>query len=400
MDLIDNPRLKEILKFINQHEQDDPAQLVLKHGSNADLPIQEIASQIAARQKAKNKLPSLYKNKNLLFPPPLSMEQCSSEATAKYKAGLIKGESLIDLTGGFGIDSFYLSSSFKQTNYVEQQTQLCKIAQYNFEQLDVNIAVFNKTAEAYLENQTDSVSCIFLDPARRDQKMQRVFQWEDCQPNLIELLSQLLKKADKVMVKAAPMLDIEKACQDLNQHVSAVHIVEWQREVKELLFLIDGKTYENPLIKVVQLDDEGNIYQSFEGNRIKEQQSSIRIEQPRHYLYEPSPAVMKSGLFNSLADSFDLIKLHQNTNLFTSNTLATDFPGRIYQINHKLSPQKKALSKVLKDGKANLKTRNFPLAVEALKKRLGIKDGGNQYLFACTLSDNTKALLLCDKVDS
>jgi len=399
MDLKDNPKLREILDIIKLHEKDDPAVFALKHADRNDLPVLEIAAQLAARRKAKDKLPLLYQNDELWFPPPVSLEQSSSEATALYKASLLTGATFADLTGGFGIDCYFLSSGFNSTTYIERQDYLCEIARYNFEQLGAKISVINETAESYLSKLTEKVDCLYLDPARRDQNKQRVFRWEDCQPNIIELLPKLLEKADSILVKAAPMLDISKAVADLLQHVKAVHIVEWQGEVKELLFLIDKHKIPNPTVYATQIGADGKIEDRMQFTKTGHEKLSAPISLPKKYLYEPSPALMKSGFFNSIAEKYQLTKLHPNTQLFTADELKEGFMGKVYKVKAICNSQKKALKKLLPDGRANLKTRNFPMPVNQLKKKLSITDGGSDYLFACTLVDERKALLVCEKVN-
>jgi 16S rRNA G966 N2-methylase RsmD len=384
-------------KFIKDHEQDNPAQLVLKQKQFPDLPLKELASQIASRQKAKTKLPEWYSEK-VWFPPKLSLEQCSSEATAKFKASLISGQSFADLTGGFGIDTYYLSHNFSKSHYVEQQQELCELAHYNFKVLNSDIEIHHSQSEEFLKNIHKPLDWIYLDPARRGDRNQKVFLWEDCSPNLVELLPLIFEKAQNIIVKAAPMQDISRAIAELDNKVKAVYIIEWQGEVKELLYILSKEATEYPEIHAVQLSNTGNPIFSFIGNKLKEEDSSIKIEMPQQYLYEPSPAIMKAGLFKQLAQKFQLSKLHPNTQLFTSNVIKVDFPGRVFKIENQIAAQKRELRKLVPEMKANLASRNFPMPIAQLKKKLGLKDGGEHYLFATTLKGEEKALLICEKV--
>jgi hypothetical protein len=384
-------------KFIKDHEQDDPAHLVLKQKQFPDFPLKELASQIASRQKAKAKLPEWHAEK-VWFPPKLSLEQCSSEATAKFKASLISGTRLADLTAGFGIDIYYLSQNFKQSHYVEQQIDLCELAKHNFKVLKSEIQIHHTESENFLKKIKAPLDWIYLDPARRGDRNQKVFLWEDCIPNLIELLPLLFEKSKNIMVKAAPMQDISRAFAELGNKVKEVYIIEWQGEVKELLYILNTEAIDHPKIHAIQLSDDGKPIFSFKGDQLKEAESSIKIEMPKQYLYEPSPAMMKAGLFKQLAVHFLVSKLHSNTQLFTSNDLSEDFPGRTFKILHQIPVQKKALKKVLPELKGNLSTRNFPMPIAQLKKKLGLKDGGSQYLFATTLKNEEKVLLVCEKV--
>ncbi|WKV13259.1 THUMP-like domain-containing protein [Marivirga harenae] len=392
-----NVKNEEYWKFIKDHEQDDPAHLVLKQKQFPDLPLKELASQIAARQKAKTKLPEFHAKK-VWFPPKLSLEQCSSEATAKFKSRLVSGSSFADLTGGFGIDTYYLSQNFAERHYVEQQQNLCELADYNFHELGTNISIHNTSSEEFLSSISHRLDWIYLDPARRGDRNQKVFLWEDCSPNLVELLPLLFEKSENILVKAAPMQDISRAIAELGNKVKEVYIIEWQNEVKELLYLLSKESVEYPKIHAVQISAVGQPIFTFTGDKLKETENKISFELPEQYLYEPSPAIMKAGLFRQLAARYGISKLHPNTQLFTSDILVEDFPGRVFKILHSIPVQKKELKKLLPEMKANLSTRNFPMPIAQLKKKLGLKDGGDSYIFATTLKDEGKGLLACDKL--
>jgi len=390
-------RKEEYWEFIKNHEQENPAQLVLQQKQFPDLPLKELASQIASRQKAKNKLPEWYAEK-IWFPPKLSLEQCSSEVTAKFKARLISGQSFADLTGGFGIDTYYLSQNFSKSHYVEQQQNLCELAEYNFRELDAAISIHNTHSEDFLRSLSNPLDWIYLDPARRGDRNQKVFLWEDCRPNLVELLPLLFEKSKNIMVKAAPMQDLSRAIAELGNQVKDVYIIEWQNEVKELLYILSKKVIEYPKIHALQLSENGKLQSTFTGDKLKEAEFNIAFQLPQQYLYEPSPAMMKAGFFRQMTKAFDVSKLQSNSHLFTSNNLAENFPGRAFKILNQIPVQKKQLKKYLPEMKANLASRNFPMPVEQLKKKLGLKDGGEHYLFATTLKDGEKVLLLCEKV--
>lgn len=392
--------LQEILKFIKENEQENPAHLVLRAQQFPDLPIKEIAEQIAARKKAKDKLPEWYANPNIIFPPALSMEQCSSEATARFKASLLSGKNLVDLSGGFGIDTYYLSHNFEKTIYVEQQAHLCDLASYNFQQLQQPIIVKHQEASQFLAETSVHFDWLYVDPARRDQNQKKVFRWQDCSPDLTTLLPEVLNKADNVLVKGAPMLDISQGVEDLQGHVKNVYVVEWKGEVRELLFHLRSGSTTNPEITSILLDNIGNKEKQFSSSKKEEEEAVVHFSMPQKYLFEPSPAMMKSGMFKSLAEKFKLQKLHPNTHLFTGSEAVRDFPGRSFQLEEIVQVNKKALKKGLPDVKANLSTRNFPMSVADLKKKLGIKDGGETYILACTLQDDLKRLLLCKKVEN
>lgn len=400
MDLIDSEQISQILKLAREYEKEDPYQFLLSKSIKDDLLKKLVAEQIISLNKAKSKLPELYENRNIIFPPPLSMEQCSSEATAKFKASLLSGKKLVDLTGGFGIDCYYISQQFENVHYVERQERLCLLAEYNFEVLGLSdrIQVNNVEAEVYL-SQLEKTDCIYLDPARRDENNEKVTRWQDCQPDMTSIIDDMLAKSDEVLVKAAPMLDITQAVRDLNYQVKKVFIVESNNEVKELLFLLSKKALSNTEIKAVILDRHGKDQNSFVSHVGLENQHKLQFSFPKKYLYEPSPSIMKSGFFNSLAHEFELEGLHQNTKIFTSDSLNKRFPGKVYEVKAVLPPQKKALHKLLENKQANLKCRNFPVNIQDLKKKLAIKDGGSSFLFAVTQMDNSRQLILCNKVE-
>ena len=397
MALKDKLQAENIWQFIKDHEQDNPAHLVLRQPDFHHIPIQELAAQIAARQKAKMKLPEWHAQK-VWFPPKVSLEQCSSEATARFKASLLSGKSFADLTGGFGIDTYYLSQQFEECHYVEQEQVLCELAAYNFHVLNQPIEVHQAQSEEFLEKIEKPLDWVYLDPARRGDRAQKVFLWQDCSPNITTLLPQLFASSKNVMVKAAPMQDISRGIAELENKVKAVYIIEWQKEVKELLYILSPTEVEEVRITAVSLSDVGDVLTTFAGNKSQETVANVYYQSPQKYLYEPSPAVMKSGLYKLLGGRFELGKLHANTQLFTSNQLRTDFPGRIFELKSQIPVQKKQLKQVLPEMKANLSTRNFPMPIAQLKKKLAITDGGAHYLFATTLKDDVKALLVCEKL--
>ncbi|WKK86452.2 hypothetical protein QYS48_05745 [Marivirga arenosa] len=388
---------KDVWKFIKDHEQDDPAQLVFKQKQFPDLPLKEIASQIQARQKAKSKLPE-WADKEIWFPPLLSLEQSSSEATAKFKSSLLSGNRFADLTGGFGIDCYYIAQNFKESHYIEQQKVLCDLANYNFDVLKSDIQIHQTQASEFLVNNSLYFDWIYLDPARRGDKNQKVFLWEDCSPNLTELLPLLFEKSKKVMVKAAPMQDISRGISELDQRVKDIYIIEHNGEVKELLYILNKEKVSAPNIHAIQLNKMGDSLFHFQGKKHLEDDLNYQFENPENYLYEPAPSIMKSGLFKQLAKQFNISKLHPNSQLFTNNDLIENFTGRKFKIINQVSAQKKALKKVLPEMKANLSCRNFPMPVAQLRKKLGLKDGGEYYLFATTLKNDEKVILVCKKL--
>ena len=342
-------------------------------------------------------MPEWAENEGLLFPAHLSIEQCSSEATAKYKANLLEGKTFVDLTGGLGVDTYYLSQQFQQTDYVERQAELCDLARHNFEVLGTKINVWNKTAEDYL-NHCEPKDCFFIDPARRDEHGRKTVSIADCTPDVAALQDLLLQKAKKVMVKLSPMLDISKALTELH-HVKEVHVVAVANECKELDFILERDYQGTTQFHCVNLlTPQPDLHFTLE----EERNCLCRMaDGVSNYLYEPHPAVMKGGCFKLLTERFDILKLHKNSNLYTSEQLVSDFPGRIFKVEGWAPFNKKVKQSLLADvEKASIAVRNFPLSVAELRKKLLIADGDAIYLFATTLKGEEKAIIRTKKTAS
>lgn len=380
------------LEQIRRHRQDDVRQLALK--GMDPLVIQ----QIAGWQVARTKIPSWAEVEGLHYPRHLSLEQCSSEQTARYKASLLSpGDTFVDLTGGFGVDFFFMSQPFQRRVYVEQQQELCDIARHNFDLLNHPCTVVCGSATEYLQ-QMPHASAIYIDPARRDADGARTYSISDCTPNVLELQELLVKKADRVIIKLSPMLDWHKAASDL-QHISAIHIVSVQNECKELLLVLaDGAMSEAPVVCINLLAD--GTHQRFEYNPATNAQSTnINAKVYATYLYEPNASIMKAGCFDEIGDFYLICKLSANSHLYVSDHEVKDFPGRGFQILSIPSMNKRELKEALRDiDRANITVRNFPMSAEALRKRLRLKDGGDLYIFATTVGDGSHQLFICRKI--
>ena len=380
------------LEQIRRHRQDNVRQLALK--GMDPLVIQ----QIAGWQVARTKVPSWAEVEGLHYPRHLSLEQCSSEQTARYKASLLSpGDTFVDLTGGFGVDFFFMSQPFQRRVYVEQQQELCDIARHNFDLLNHPCTVVCGSATEYLQ-QMPHASAIYIDPARRDAHGARTYSISDCTPNVLELQELLVKKADRVIIKLSPMLDWHKAASDL-QHISAIHIVSVQNECKELLLVLaDGAMSEAPVVCINLLAD--GTHQRFEYNPATNAQSTnINAKVNATYLYEPNASIMKAGCFDEIGDFYQICKLSANSHLYVSDHEVKDFPGRGFQILSIPSMNKRELKEALRDiDRANITVRNFPMSAEALRKRLRLKDGGDLYIFATTVGDGSHQLFICRKI--
>lgn len=387
---------EELINFVSLHEQDDIHYLALHASKYPDIDMQMAIRQISGRKIAKEKIPSWYANNQILYPKHLSMEQCSSEATAVFKSSLCKGITMADLTGGFGVDCAFLASGFRQSIYVEQQTELAEIASYNFNVLGLDsISVENREATDYLSSM-QPVDLIYIDPARRDDSGRKTVLIEDCTPNILDIEDLLDDKAAQTMIKLSPMLDISLAAKSLKS-LSDVYIISVGNECKELLFVKNRKSDALQYHCV-------NIYQGKTDvfTFSKEDEDAIILNYTPSvgkYLYEPNSSVLKGGAYKSIAKRFSLNKLHPSSHLYTSEVLENDFYGRKFEVEAISTFSKKDLKTNLKDiTQANITVRNFPLSVQEIRKKTGLKEGGDVYIFATTLSDEKKVLIITRKV--
>jgi len=388
----------ETKQFIATHEKEDIFALKLKYKTESEVDINLSIRQITGKQKIKYKVPLFYQTEDILYPAQLSLEQSSSESTAKYKSNLCEGNRLIDLTGGFGVDCCFMSNRFKQVTYVEQQEELCDLAAHNFKALGKDhIKVVHSKTENYLV-ETEHVDWIFIDPARRSTGGKKVVLLSDCEPNVAILSALLLEKASHVMIKLSPMMDITAAIRELPA-TSEIHIISVENECKEVLLILDQTAGVNIKIKTINfgINKEDQV---FEFNIQDESLANISFSSMLgKYLYEPNAAIMKSGAFKLIGERFKLHKLQINTHLYTSDELSVEFPGRIFEVKKQWGNSKKELKElVVKIPKANITTRNYPVSVDELRKKLKIKDGGDIYLFACTLNNEQKSIIECNKI--
>ena len=384
-------------QYIRQHADGDVRKLALQGVKETEVDLQVALQQIVGRQTARKKLPLWAANDDIIYPPHLNMEQCSSEQTARYKASLTpnpspKGEGngvFVDLTGGFGVDFYWMSQGFKERIYVEQNEQLCSISTENFRTLGLACSVCCCDTATYL-TKLDHADVIYLDPARRDEHGGRTYDIADCSPNVMELLPVLMQKADRVILKLSPMLDWRKAASDL-QHVAEVHIVSVDNECKELLLVLESAV--RPLRLVCVNNDH-----IFEVPSSNPKHPTPFTHHPTH-LYEPNASIMKAGCFDALEERYAVRQVSVNSHLFLSVDEIDDFPGRSFEILAISSMNKRELKDALTGvGKANIAVRNFPLTVDQLRKKLKLKDGGDVYIFATTEADGAHSLFICRKI--
>ena len=414
---------KSTLDFICKHANDDVRKLALSAKRTEDLDLSFALDQIAGRQKAKTKLPSwlaIAEKANgksadeahfLVFPPHISMEQCSSEQTARYKKRQLdrllpsfldrdrsRTAHFIDVTGGFGVDFSYLAQGFAEAAYVERQEHLCEIARHNFPLLGLPHAnVICKELESPLELTDLQEAVVFIDPARRDTNGNRTYAIGDCTPNILGFIGELLQRAALVMVKLSPMLDWHQTVEDLNRAceskdaVREVHIVSTQNECKELLIVLSER-YESALEVHCVNDEETFVFSP----NASVAQSSVVASEPQK-LYVPNASIMKAGCFMEIENTFGIRQIGKNSHLFVGDSVSA-FPGRVFNILCITTMNKKELKSALAGiDRANISVRNFPLSPEQLRKRLKIKDGGDIYLFATTTDEEEHVIYVTGK---
>ncbi|PWJ40857.1 class I SAM-dependent methyltransferase [Sediminitomix flava] len=383
--------------FIRQNIGADASQLMLQSKKYPDLDMKMLVNQIVCRQKLKDKLPSWFNNDDLIFSSPLSSEQCSSEQAAAYKASLFEGKTFADLTGGLGVDSCFLSKHFEKGYYVELSEELAQTSLQNFDALNVqNLEVKNSSAEDFLAEISTPLDIIYLDPDRRDEANRKLVAFEDCSPDLLGIKTDLLSKAKTVVVKASPMLDIKASLRQLPETI-ALYVIAIKNECKELLFCMKEGFEGEAEIRCVNLI--GDKEEIFTFDYLKEQENPITFtSELKQYLYEPNTAILKGGGYRSVAMKFGLEKLHPNSHLYTSDQFIEDFQGRSFKIESHFALNKKEIKKQLKDKKASITVRNFPMSVADIRKKTGLSEGGDYYLFATTLNDEKKTLIKCSRV--
>lgn len=382
--------MEKEIAFIEINKTKSLPEIALTLSKHPELDKNFIINQINGLQKAQKKLPEFYQNNNIIYPASISIEQCSSEQTATFKttiirhSGLAPESHLIDLTGGFGIDTYYFSKQFKEVTYLEPNVELFNVVQQNFKTLGaININFKNTTTEDFLNNNTQHFDIAYIDPSRRNES-EKVFMLSDCIPNIIDLQEEILKIADKILIKTSPILDIKQSIKEL-ENVSEIWVVSLNNECKEVLYLVDKETPSEPNINTVNI---GKIIQEFSFNYTNEENCSTHFSEPLNYLYEPNTSILKAGAFKSVAKEYKLKKIALHTHLYTSENLVENFPGRCFKINTVLPYQPKAFKK-LGIKKANITCRNFIDSVAQIKKKLNCTDGGNNYVFAATdLNDN------------
>lgn len=397
------------LRFISENADADVRHLALA-SHPADVDMQAALTQIAGHQAAVRKLPAWASVTEILYPPHLSMEQCTGQLLAEYKktvvTGIFQGDSyrFTDLTGGFGVDCYYLSEGASSCCYNERDALLCSIAAHNFPLLGrPDTVISNLTAEEFLENAApDSTDLIYMDPARRSQTGQKLVSIADCSPDASALQDKLLETAATVIIKLSPMLDIHRTLSEL-RHVSRVMVLSVAGECKELLVFMQRGFSGEPVIQAVNIDTDGKpgtVLQSTlpADAALPSKNADDSVLEKAGFLHEPYAAHMKSGLFRTISQQYGVWQLQQDSHLFLSEEPVTDFPGRSFRIRRIMDFDRRSASVFFKEiGSANIAVRNFPMGADELRKRFKVKDGGTAYVFATTSQSGRKLLIETEK---
>ncbi|WP_320814707.1 THUMP-like domain-containing protein [Flavobacterium sp.] len=383
----------EVQEFINSNLNADVAQLALSKNPFSEIEFTSIINQIKAKQKSKEKLPLWYNTSKIIFPTKISIEQTSSEKTAQYKSEIVSGESLIDLSGGFGIDDYYFSKKINYVTHCEINTKLSNIVAYNYKLLNANnITCINKNSTDYLKESNEKFDWIYIDPSRRNETKRKVFMFKDCEPNVPDLLSLYFSKSNNILIKTAPLLDLQAGIVEL-KYVKKIHIVAIQNEVKELLWEIEQGYQGSISIISVNIDkDKRTLVET-----VHQKEYEVEFSLPQKFLYEPNAALLKSGNFDAISQIYNCKKLHRHSHLYTSDFII-EFPGRSFRVENIITLQKSEVKEHLLGKKMNASTRNFPFKVEDLKKKYKIKDGGTTFVFFTTNIENKKIALICTKI--
>jgi hypothetical protein len=359
----------DVQKYINANLNTDLHCLLLKKSPFSEVSIQEIVQQIKGKQVAQKKFPFLLKE-GIIFPPQLNLEQASSEKTALYKSEILKGKKFIDLTSGFGVDANYLSKNFDEVTLVEQNAELLEIVKNNWAVLGRKAKFINQKLEDFLNENEEKYDVIYLDPARRDNNKNKVFLLEDLSPNILEIQERLLSISDEVVIKLSPLIDLKYLVSVL-QDISRIDIIALKNDVKEVVVFLSNGNSGEIICNCVNLESGESTFTYTFG---QEENAQSEYAEPEKFLYIPNNSILKAGIFNLISERFNLKKFHPNTHLYTSNEKVEDFPGRILEIEIIDNKQ------IKKKSQFNIISKNYPLKPEEIKKKYGLKDGGDEYL--------------------
>jgi hypothetical protein len=368
----------EFQKFVQDHLKEDPALLLFKYQGKTNFDLKTAVHQISSRQKANKKLPTWSADPNIIFPSSISIEQSSSEETAQFKAKDLSGKLMIDLTGGFGVDSYFLSQGFEKAVYCEYLPELANITEHNLAHLAPGkFEIVSGDGLEFLLKSEKEFDLIYVDPARRGGGNQKLYKLQDCQPDIVSVWDQLKNKANQILIKASPMLDISQAFLELPD-LQSIKVISVKNEVKELL-LIWEKGFESRE-KEIEVHDLGTEYPAFSFSILDEEKAISNFGEVEKYLIEPISGILKAGAFKLFGERFGLRKLEVNSHLYTSSEIQSEIPARIFKVQEEIQPKKKEVKSEFPSGKVNVLTRNYISKPEEIKKKFGLKDGGEDFL--------------------
>ena len=389
----------DVIALIQKYRKDSPESVALLSKRYPNLPMAFVAQQVKARQRIRKKLPRWYANESIVFPRSLSLEQCSSEYAAEYKAGLLEGATIADLTGGFGVDAIAFSERFKHVFHIERDRELSEMVAQNVGVLGKESQIATSVGDGldWLGKYSGELDVVYLVPARRDNRSLKVSALEDCEPNLKQHWEMLLKKSRKVAVKLSPGLDVDRIIASL-PHLFEIHILSIENECKEC-FCIASEDHagEPEIVCVNRLSDSS--WDRFLFKRSEEKESQGGYSMYSKFLYEPNASIMKGGGFKTLGDRLGLALLHPRTRFYSSEQLIKGFPGKVFEILDSGELQKKSAAAMFPEGQANVLARNAGLSSPDLKRKLGLRDGGDLFAIGITDVGGRRRLLKCRKVE-
>ena len=384
---------KSVQDYISKNLSTDVFEIILKKQIFPKVTNKEIAEQISAKVKSKKKLPTYFNTPNIYFPNKVNIEQTSSEKTAEFKSKIVTGNTMIDATGGFGVDSLYFSKEFKKTIYIEENKELFEIVKANSNKLGLNnIKHLNDDGIEYTKNINTEIDLLYIDPSRRNKENKKVHFLSDCTPLIDYNLIKSLQNFKTILIKCSPIIDLKKTIKDLKV-VSEIYIVGINNEVKEVLFSLNKQSNNDIKIKCIDLINRDLDFE-FNINDIDNKKNDDNSE-VLNYLYEPNSMILKSGAFGLICDRYDVKKFNTNSHLYTCKKLI-DFPGRVFEVDSVVNYSKRNL-KDLNISKANITTRNFPMDVKDIRKKSKILDGGKDYLFFTTNHTNEQIIIKTKK---
>jgi len=377
-------------EFIDANLDSDIISLLLSKKSFDSVTLKELVEQIESKNKCKHKLPTWFNTKNIYFPNKLNIEQTSSEIAAKHKSSLVKGNSLIDLTGGLGVDSFYFAKQFSHVTHCELNENLFKIAEHNYKAFGIsNINCMSGDGIEHLQNSNANFDWIYIDPSRRHDSKGKVFFLSDCLPDVTKHLNLFLEHSKNILIKTSPMLDISIALSEL-RFVKEIHIISIKNEVKELLFLIEKNFDKGITVHTINIENKDE--HRFDFKLSEERNKFSTYSHLKKYLYEPNSGIMKAGAFNSVSFILNIDKLHKHSHLYTSDSIK-EFPGKCFEIIKALPYSKKDITRFYSNKQYNVVIRNFPETVAKIRSKFKIKDGGTFTLFFTTNCKNEKIII-------